>query len=817
MSFEIDQIALAAMEDDDADKLQVPKEFHVGERDRAYNNDWITAFWREYFQNSTDAGAKTISITIGSGVPKGFHNNDPSAKEITRVIFEDDGTGMSMDVVHNVYFSAGASTKRGQDVVGGFGRARILQAFSQVRYSIRTQDLLVEGDGSYYKAYPVEEATRRLALWARNQRIRAADAPTVEERAFLEAAADARSADAAALAAGPRYVKGCRFEVDLDPLHGDRASRRPTISMLEEKLEEYLAECDLRCRVVVNGVERVRPARKREARRDILATLEPGEIPDAWKDNPRIRLLDRPDGRKDVAFGKILVSEEKGDDLVVRVGGTSMFKRKIYGSPKNLVIELEPAISREVLTSNRDGLKEAYQRAVDHFQKMMSTDARAALEKKEEKQFTVLSGGRGRRVARRAEMDFSGSFQVSASTSAEGAEAEASAPKAPAKRDWVSYQRWQFDEFLKDGIGGVPRADFAAFFDALKASASVEATFLGRWRDGTQASNFLTTLQRNGEGAALEIADGAMLAFLCNELRDRRFQADLDESRRHADKLSDLHDVPILKEHLRPDAERLGVEKAKERRTKLLSAIGRADPRNWDPASGKGMKPRKILAMWQVAVDACVELLMETQPRQKPFPYAAGFCFSHASWQYQPHTGEDGWVNALAKYMQPDSADETRYFLLNPLKDEDFSLAFNPSQPNDRAEMISLAMHEVAHVVAPDSHNERFAGALTFMLGKMTPAWMRQVNRSMDAAVSAVDVVFAGARTRIQPLDDEPGPRPGDVLMTCLPRDIEAAATLRGPDGTSELDCGRLDMLESAVVGPEPQIHEAAYAPSPAP
>ncbi|EHP71353.1 hypothetical protein MetexDRAFT_6834, partial [Methylorubrum extorquens DSM 13060] len=45
-------------------------------------------------------------------------------------------------------------------------------------------------------------------------------------------------------------------------------------------------------------------------------------------------------------------------------------------------------------------------------------------------------------------------------------------------------------------------------------------------------------------------------------------------------------------------------------KSKLLSAIGRADPRNWDPASGKGMKPRKILAMWQVAVDACVELLM---------------------------------------------------------------------------------------------------------------------------------------------------------------------------------------------------------------
>lgn len=796
--------------------VRVPKSNHVKERNRAYD-DWTISIFREFFQNSIDAGSTRIDIRIAEAVPKGYDGRDPDARHVTRLVFEDNGGGMSADVLEDVYFAMGETTKGGDDSVGGFGRARQMQAFANVRYSIRTQDLLVEGDGSDYEYLSMTMAPAVLSEWAAKTRARAGELPEGERRSFLEAAAAERDADAAAMRNDAEFLKGCRFEVDLDPSDGESPRKRPTPERMLARLDEYLAQSDLRCQIFVNGEERVRPARKREARKDIFATLEAHEVPEAWKDNPRVKILDRPDGKKDVAFGKILVSEEAGKDLVVRVAGAAMFKREVYDSPKNLVIELVPALAREVLTSNRDGLKMPYQRAVDHFQRMMATDARAALEKKEEKQFTVLSGGRGRRVARRAEMDFSGSFQVTASTSAEGAEAEAAAPKAPVKRDWISYQRWQFDDFLKEGIGGVPRADFAAFFDALKASAAIEATFLGRWRDGTQASNFLTTLQRNGESAALEIADGAMLAFLCNELRDRRFQADLDESRRHADKLSDLHDVPILKEHLRPDAERLGVEKAKERRTKLLSAIGRADPRNWDPASGKGMKPRKILAMWQVAVDACVELLMETQPRQKPFPYAAGFCFSHASWQYQPHTGEDGWVNALAKYMQPDSADETRYFLLNPLKDEDFSLAFNPSQPSDRAEMISLAMHEVAHVVAPDSHNERFAGALTFMLGKMTPAWMRQVNRSMDAAVSAVDAVFAGARTRIQPLDDEPGPRPGDVLMTCLPRDIEAAATLRGPDGTSELDCGRLDMLESAVVGPEPQIHEAAYAPSPAP
>ena len=796
--------------------VRIPKAFHIAERNRAYT-DWTISIFREFFQNSTDAGAKRVDIRIGEAVPKGYKGGDPGAKRVTRLVFEDDGGGMSADVLRNVYFALGETTKGTGESVGGFGRARIMQTFANVRYSVRTQNLLVEGDGSDYECYPMEMVPDILSKWAGDTRARGLALPEGDERSFLEAAAAERDADAAAMRTDTEFLAGCRFEIDLDPDEGERWRKRPTVEHMLERLEEYLAQSDLRCRVFVNGKEHERPAKKREARKDIFATLEAQEVPDAWKDNPRITILDRPDGRKDVAFGKILVSEDAGRDLVVRVAGASMFKREVHDSPKNLVIELVPFLAREVMTSNRDGLKDPYQRAVDHFMRMMATDARAALEKKDETQFTVLSGGRGRRVARRAEMDFSGSFQASVSVSGGEAEMTSSAPKSPVKRDYVSYQRWQFDEFLKEGIGGVPRADFAAFFDALKESASIEATFLGRWRDGTQASNFLTTLQRNGESAALEIADGALLAFLCNELRDRRFQADLDESRRHADKLSDFHDIPILKEHLRPDAERLGAEKAKERRTKLLSAIGRADPRSWDPASGKGMKPRKILSMWQVAVDACVELLMETQPRQKPFPYAAGFCFSHPSWQYQPHTGEDGWVNALAKYMQPDRTDETRYFLLNPLKDEDFSLAFSPSQQRDRAEMISLAMHEVAHVVAPDSHNERFAGALTFMLGKMTPTWMRQVNRSMDAAVSAVDAVFAGARTRIQALDDEPGPRPSEVLLTCLPRDIEASATFRGPDGTSELDCGRLDMLESAVVGTEQLLHGTAYAPSPVP
>ncbi len=802
-SSDLDELPVDAL----SGTVQIPKSFHMRERDRAYD-DWTLSIFREYVQNSIDSGATRIDISIASAVPKGFDGRPPDARSVTRLVFEDDGGGMSLDVLNKVYFRLGETTKTGDDSVGGFGRARIMQNFSQVRYSVRTQDLLVEGDGSDYRGFRMKQAHRVMEDWASRTRERAAGMPPGEERDFVEAAAEARQRDAIEMRGDDRFLKGCRFEVDLDPSTGKNSWSKPTVEHMRRQLEQYLSQSDLRCRVFIDGVERVRPAKKREARKDIFATLDPQEVLDAWKDDPRIKILDRPDGRKDVAFGKILVSEDAGNDLIVRVSGASMFKRTLWDSPKNLVIELVPALAREVMTSNRDSLKEPYQRAVDHFQKLMSTDARAALEKRDEKQFTVLSGGKGRRVARRAEMDFSVDFAASALSSPGATEAGAGGTAAPApqvqKRTYVRYNKYDFDEFLKVGIGGVPHADFAAFFDALRKSTVLDDTFLGRWEDPLQARNFVTTLQRNGESAALEAAGGEMLAFLCNELRERRAKADFDESRRHADKLSDLHDIPILKENLRPDAERLGEKVARERRTKLLSAIGRADPRGWDPASGKGMRPRKILAMWQVAIDACVDLLMETQPRQKPFPYAAGFYFAHPKWQHQPHTGENGWSNALAIFTRPDDSDETRYFLLNPLKDEDFSLAFNPSQAADRSDMVSRAMHEVAHVVAPDAHNERFAGALTFMLGKMTPGWIREVNRSMDAAISAVDAVYAGARTRVQPLDDEPGPRPGDVLMEALPREAAQVLAILAPDGTRELDCDRIDMLESVFVGRDP-------------
>jgi hypothetical protein len=114
-----------------------PKSFFVNER-RHYSN-WRFAFWREFFQNSIDAGAGNIDISI---------KRDENNKII--VVFSDNGSGMTREILDSVYFRLGETTKKGDDSVGGFGRARILTCFSMDSYEIRTLNLLVKGSGGEY-------------------------------------------------------------------------------------------------------------------------------------------------------------------------------------------------------------------------------------------------------------------------------------------------------------------------------------------------------------------------------------------------------------------------------------------------------------------------------------------------------------------------------------------------------------------------------------------------------------------------------------------------------------------------------------------
>ena len=98
-----------------------------------YANPWED-FIRELYQNSIDAGSKNIKISL----------HEINDKE-TYVVFQDDGCGMTEEVLRNVYFHIGETTKDIGDYVGGFGKARILTTFAHEEYNIKTQDNIVSG------------------------------------------------------------------------------------------------------------------------------------------------------------------------------------------------------------------------------------------------------------------------------------------------------------------------------------------------------------------------------------------------------------------------------------------------------------------------------------------------------------------------------------------------------------------------------------------------------------------------------------------------------------------------------------------------
>jgi hypothetical protein len=112
--------------------------FFLNELKSAYS-DWRFAFWRELLQNSYDAKSSTVTITLKE--KDGF----------CVVSCLDDGPGMDLNTLENVYFVVGETTKTGPDSIGGFGRARILTCFGHVQWKIATNEWVCSGSGCQYE------------------------------------------------------------------------------------------------------------------------------------------------------------------------------------------------------------------------------------------------------------------------------------------------------------------------------------------------------------------------------------------------------------------------------------------------------------------------------------------------------------------------------------------------------------------------------------------------------------------------------------------------------------------------------------------
>lgn len=761
--------------------LTVPKQFFVEERNKFYAN-WVEAFPREFFQNSVDAGAKAIRITVDTAPGKGSFGRDPHVGHVTRFVFEDDGHGMNHSVLENVFFTLGASTKRDENAsVGGFGRARIMQAFSQDRYSIRTRDRFVEGDGPERVNMTVPEAENALRSWSLDLWNRARQARDQGDHArsdTLERASARIDADLASLSRDP--LQGCRFEVDLDPETPGSYRNKPTVERIKEAVLSYMAKSDIAAEVYLNGERINRPKRKLEGRRKLYATYPAHEIPDEIKANPKVEILDRPDGLKDVAFATIYTVKpdevrdgEKGK-LNVRVRGASMFTSYSNSDDHAIVVELLPTLAREALTSNRDALRSEFQDAVSQFGKQLATDARAALTDSDEQKLVVLQGGLGEKQrARKAKLDMAGSSLDDAADTETRNRVRELQVRTNERSTVRYYGDWT--EFTKKGIQGVPAKDFLLLLESIR-KLGVKATFLHDYPDAKAVENMAFALERQGENAALESASGDLLGHVVSRLRLERAIAEANEAVGYADKMAGLHDVTILRSDMSPPEDHYEKKERDDRRRRLSKAASRYDPRNWDVKTGKGNAPRKLLAAWDVAIDHSIDALLDAFPSIEPFPYTTGWAFSHQQRQYDPIARESVWSNTNALYFRA-SEDAVRAYLLNPLDNEDFKAKFNPKNADDRARIIAVAAHEVAHTVAESGHNEAFAKAYTRIMERiLAPKVQRDIARDMNTRMAAVDAIYAAGRTTIQPMDDEPGERPAVRLMGGLASIIPANA-----------------------------------------
>jgi hypothetical protein len=251
-------------------------------------SDSRLAIWRELVQNSIDAGATTMEASV------------EEIEGAIRIRFQDNGRGMSLETLENVFFRLGETGKaEGGDSVGGFGKARILLCFAQKSYSIHTNDCFAHGSGSSFD-----------------------------------------------IAKAPVPINGCAFEIEVETT--DPAWTR---QMFESSLLKFMSYCQITATLHLNG------------------ELVPGGV-------KRGRIHSKYDWAA-VHVTKSGQGFERGA-LIIRVHGVMMFKSYV-GCKAMVILELDPKLSRNVLTSNRDSLVRQYSEVLDDLKLTLSKDTNTGL------------------------------------------------------------------------------------------------------------------------------------------------------------------------------------------------------------------------------------------------------------------------------------------------------------------------------------------------------------------------------------------------------------------------------------------------------
>ena len=247
-----------------------------------YSN-WFEAILKEVIQNSSDApGCSKIEFEFITG------------ENSTKIIAKDNGSGMSREVLENVFLVLGETTKGGTNSTGGFGVARNLICFSNDSYVIKSQNWICRGSGAMFE---------------------------IEE-----------SAD---------FVRGCIFEIETENHNW------------ETELKELLDKCSLRQSVYING-ERY------------SNSIHRGKMV------------------RNLSFADVYVNKSATPGLIVRVNGLVMF-HKYTPAKARIFVEINPEMSRRVLTSNRYGLQHEQSAELDGFIQEICADTKSSLRDKTKK------------------------------------------------------------------------------------------------------------------------------------------------------------------------------------------------------------------------------------------------------------------------------------------------------------------------------------------------------------------------------------------------------------------------------------------------
>ncbi|SOC26728.1 Histidine kinase-, DNA gyrase B-, and HSP90-like ATPase [Thalassospira xiamenensis] len=785
--------------------VQTPKSYFITRRVDGHS-DWITAFWRELFQNSVDAGSKKISIKINDASPKGSFGRPATMTNAIRVQFEDDGCGMDMDTLENVFFSLGQSTKNKDGAsIGGFGTARLMLCFSQGRYSIRTRDLIVEGNGSEYTCRTLADEISEVKSALRV----AGDQDDTKSALLAERLSE--------LEAFPAYVDGCIFEIDIDPNEPVRDWDKASQSRLRTALARYLSKSDISCKVEIDDGTTPVPTKKRK----VVGTLE---VSDDFDQNQ--------------AFGTIHTSKGKGalhkGEVLVRANGTLMYSHDIQDSGVQVIIEINPEMVREVLTENRDSMKEPYRGVVNEFLNKLAVDNHSTLKEKEDSKYQLVRGGRGSISARKGLLELSFGPDGAYADNGEGKSAEAvlgeSLEANVARGATFAFKEERYDKY---GFGRVPKAVMDAF---LQRVLDGEETFLARYPDREEVAAFKKSVHDIGF-VALARTMPALRNFIERTIQTRMEALNFNAEGIEDERMADMHDVHIYSR---------GISSADKQ---MKNAIRRHSPGYWrrkgQHLEGRGMQAHMLLAAWTACCNQAIKALLHVRPNIKggdDFRFSTGWHFEKAQMVWDKTVGDYADKRTGASHVERDGR---HVLLLNPVKD-DGSVAFDLTKdrrksddPNDLMgiqDLEALAMHEVAHIIG-NLHDESFANVLTSIVMVFDRAAARE---EMKMAVDAVRGAYGRGRTRIQSFDDqettsvldaddEPGkkaaaalPRPAERLLAhaapattmmsglaASPENAEVpqdelqqsiASVLSMPEpGVLEVDCDKLAKLEKDV------------------